>query len=37
LERFSFEKLNRPARICSQILAAKCLQAGFARLQAFKA
>jgi hypothetical protein len=26
--------MDRSARICSQILAAKCLQAGFARRQA---
>jgi hypothetical protein len=30
-EQFNLEKLDRSARICSQILAAKCLQAGFAR------
>jgi hypothetical protein len=27
-EPFNFEKLYRSARICSQLLAAKCLQAG---------
>jgi hypothetical protein len=31
IERFNFEKLDRSARICLQIIAAKCLQAGFAR------
>jgi hypothetical protein len=31
LEQFNFEKLDCSARICLQILAAKCLQAGFAR------
>jgi hypothetical protein len=30
LEQFNFEKMDCSARICSQILAAKCLTAGFA-------
>jgi hypothetical protein len=31
LQSSSTEKLDRSARICLQILAAKCLQVGFAR------